>query len=91
MRKDTKLARIREAMSLGDWDSALRLAAKFQRLGEHADAIRRAADSLANPVFYEELGYDLEQLRAEGIDALKARYSASWSRVAAKASSSTAD
>jgi hypothetical protein len=32
MRDDTKLARIRKAMSEEDWDTALKLAAQFDRL-----------------------------------------------------------
>jgi hypothetical protein len=78
MRNDTKLARIRKAMRDEDWERALRLAAKFHRLGEHAEAIQRAASALANPTLYEDLGYDLKQVKAEGIKALKERYSTSW-------------
>ena len=81
MREDTKLARIRQTMRDGDWDEALKLAARFQRLGEHAQAIRRAANALINPTFYEQLGYDLARLRAEGIAAMKERYSTSWAEV----------
>lgn len=78
MREDTKLAKIRQAMRDGDWHLALRLAARYRRLGEHKEAIKRAADALNRPSFYEQLGYDLKQLEAEGIAALKARYSKSW-------------
>ena len=78
MREDTKLARIRQAMREGNWDEALRLAARYRRLGEHAEVIRRAANALASPGIYQELGYDLAQLRADGIAALKERYSKSW-------------
>ena len=78
MREDTKLAKIREAMRDERWDDALRLAARFQRLGEHAAAIKRATNAIANPALYEELGYDLARVRADGIAALKERYSKSW-------------
>ncbi len=78
MREDTKLARVRQAMSDGDWDTALKLAAQFDRLGEHGDAIKRAANVLLSPALYAELGYDLEKVKAEGILALKERYSKSW-------------
>lgn len=60
------------------WDEALRLAARFQRLGEHAGAIRRAVSAMSSPRLYEELGFDLARIRDEGIAALKARYSKSW-------------
>jgi hypothetical protein len=78
MRKDTKLATIRQAMREENWDEALRLAARFQRLGEQGELIRRAANILTNPTVYQELGYDLARVRAEGIAALKERYSKSW-------------
>ena len=78
MRDDTKLARVRKAMRDGDWDTALRLAARFQRLGEHAQAIRRAADAIAHPSIYQQIGLDLEQLKNDGIAALKERFSKSW-------------
>jgi len=80
MRNDTKLARIRQAMQEGDWDVALKLAAKFHRLGEHGEAITRAANAITNPTTYEQLGFDLAKLRADGIAALKDRYSKSWGR-----------
>lgn len=81
MREDTKLAQIRSAMAADDWDTALRLATRFQRLGDHAVAIRRAADILLRPNFYRQLGYNPEQVRAEGIAALKERFSRSWKQV----------
>lgn len=68
-------------MSEGDWDAALRLAAGFQRLGKHAEAIRRAANARTNKQFYEQLGYDVEEIRAEGIAAIKERFSSSWEQV----------
>lgn len=81
IRDDTKLAKIRKAMLDENWDEALRLAARFQRLGEQAEAIKRAASAMTNPTTYEELGYDLAQIRAEGIAALKKRYNKSWDAV----------
>ena len=81
MREDTKLARIREAMMADDWDSALKIAARFQRLGEHDDVIRRAANAVGNPSFYKQLGQDVDQLKATGIEALKKRFEKSWHSV----------
>ncbi len=78
MREDTKLARIREAMRTESWDEALKLASRFQRLGEHSEAIQRAANAIASPETYKSLGYDLTKIRDEGVAALKARYSKSW-------------
>jgi hypothetical protein len=81
MREDTKLAKVRQAMRDGDWRQALKLAARFRRLGEHREAIQRAANAISNPSFYEELGYDLKEIEAEGIAALKKYYSKSWQEV----------
>jgi len=81
MRDDTKLARIRKAMLHGDWETALRLAARFQRLGEHAKAIRRAADTIAHPLIYQQMGLDLEKIKNDGIVALKERFNKSWEEV----------
>ena len=80
-RSDTKLASIREAMAADDWEEALRIAARFQRLGEHGAAIRTARDALNNRRFYEQLGKDVDQLVEAGIVALKARYDKSWESV----------
>lgn len=81
MRDDTKLASNRGAMAAGDWDAALKAAAKFQRLGEHDKAIRRAASAVGNPGFYEQLGHDVEALRDAGIEAMKQRFDKSWKEV----------
>jgi hypothetical protein len=66
-----------------DWDTALKVAARFQRLGEHREAIKRAADAARNPSFYRQIGQDVEKLRADGILALKERYAKSWQSVQA--------
>jgi len=78
MRTDTKLAEIRAAMAADDWDKALQIAARFQRLGPQKVAIKRAADVLIRPDFYRQLGYDVDAVRTEGIAALKERFSKSW-------------
>lgn len=81
MREDTKLARIRQAMRDGKWDVALKLAARFHRLDREAEAIQRAAQAILYPRMYEQLGYDLSKVKADGIKALKKRYSSSWNAV----------
>jgi hypothetical protein len=81
MRKDTKLEKIRVAMQNEDWDAALQLAAKFHRLGEHKEAIQRAARASQSPALYVAMGYDLSRIREAGIIALKERYSKSWENV----------
>src|SRR5262245_22922149 len=81
MREDTKLARIREAMRAGNWDEAVTIASRFQRLGEEAEVISRAANAIKNPDIYKELGYDPAELKEQGIAALKRRYSKSWDEI----------
>lgn len=78
LRSESKLAPVREAMARGDWDTAIRLAAKFPTLGVHSAAIRRASDALNNPSFYEQLGCNIDTLRHDAIESLKERFSKSW-------------
>ena len=84
MRGDTKLEQIRSAMMADDWDTALRIAGTFVRLGEQKEAIQLASESLTNSKFYEQLGYDLEKIKNDGIKALKERFSNSWKEVKQK-------
>ena len=80
---NTKLAQIRDAMASGDWDSAVCAAAKFKDLGEFGEAIRRGKDAINNPELYKQLGFDLEEVRKEAINALKSKYSNSWKAIEA--------
>lgn len=81
LQPDTKLAAVRDAMAKRDWDTALHLAAKFPTLGEHGNAIRTASTALKNPIFYHQLGKDIDELRRAGIKAMKERFSKSWDEV----------
>lgn len=72
---ETKLSKVRAAYTAGDYQLALRIAAKFQNLGPHRDAILKAHESYAQGAFYAQLGYDLPALRSAGIAALQQRYS----------------
>ncbi len=71
---ETKLAKLKTAMAANDWHAALRIAAKFQRLGEHTEPITRAWAAMTNRAFYQQMGHDVDSLVAAGVDALKARY-----------------
>ncbi len=71
---ETKLSKVKAAYEAGDLRGALRIAAKFHDLGKHRKAIMRAHESFTNGHFYEQLGHDLQQLRAAGREALVARY-----------------
>jgi hypothetical protein len=74
----SKLDAIREAMSAGEWERAIKLAAKFKDLGDYAEDIRRAKDAINNQEMYEQMGYDINATIARGVAALKAKYSTSW-------------
>lgn len=71
---ETKLSKLAAAAHAGDWQTALRIAAKFPSLGDQRDAIKRAHEAHSNPAFYQQIGKDPEALIAAGIEALKARY-----------------
>jgi hypothetical protein len=70
----SKISQLTAAMRRGDWELALRIAARFPRLGEHRKAIVRAHEAYSYPSIYRQLGYDIEQLKAEGRRALTERY-----------------
>jgi hypothetical protein len=71
---ETKISKLKAAAASGDWTLALRIAARFHDLGEHAAAIIRAHEAGLNPRFYRSIGKDPEALIRSGIDALKSRY-----------------
>jgi hypothetical protein len=73
---DPKLASVRAAILQGDWDSAIKLAARVTLFGKNAEAIQRGKDALLNPDMYRQLGRDPEKLRAEAISALRERIAA---------------
>lgn len=70
----TKLRQLQEFMLADDWEGAMRLAAKFPRLGDEAAPITRAHQARLRPEFYRQLGQDPAALWAEGVAALKRRY-----------------
>ena len=70
----TKLSQLKAAMRAGDWELALRLAARFPRLGDQAAAIQRAHEAYSNPRFYKQIGKNPEALKEAGKKALIARY-----------------
>ena len=71
---ETKLAKLQAAMAANDWTAALRIAAKFPRLGEHKVAITRAWAALTNRSMYEEMGHNVDSLVSVGVEAIRARY-----------------
>lgn len=73
---DTKVSKVREAMEAGRWDEAIRLAAKFPRLGVHRSAILDAHTALSNPRWTVGLGRSVEADVAAGRAALVSAYGA---------------
>lgn len=70
----TKLSILKDHMEAGDWNKALSMAAKFQQLGKHRDAIKLAHEAITHPSFYSQLGKNPDVLRTQGIEALKSKY-----------------
>ncbi len=70
----TELAKLKEMMAKGDHRGALKLAAKWSRLGSHKEAIQRGWAAVSNPEFYRQLGEKPDQLVALGVSAIQDRY-----------------
>jgi hypothetical protein len=48
----SKVAQLRAAMQAGNWQLALRIAARFDRLGPQRDAVLSAHGTYTHPAFY---------------------------------------
>ena len=59
----------------GNWHEAIKVAAKFPRLGDEKKAITRAKDCIVNPRFYESMGFDVKAEIQLGIIAIRKKYS----------------
>ena len=71
----TKMDQLGVAAFAQDWPAALRIAARFPRLGDDATTIRRANDCLSGRAgFYRQIGRFPDMLVAEGIDSLRRRW-----------------
>jgi hypothetical protein len=70
----TKIEQLRSMWIRGDQIGALRMAAKFPRLGDEREAITRGWEASRNPAFYRQIGRDPEALVDAGIEALVAKY-----------------
>lgn len=69
-----KIDLLRAAWGAGDRPGALKIAARFPDLGEHADAIRRAHDAALRPGMYRQMKRDPEAIINAGYEAIAARY-----------------
>lgn len=70
----TKLSVVREYMVAGQWQEAIRIAARFPRLDHHRDAILDAHGAYTNPRFLVQIGKNLDAVKAAGQAALLARF-----------------
>lgn len=61
-------------MQAGDWQAAVRLAARFPRLGDHRAAILDAHSAYTNARFIAQLGKDPQRLQDDGRAALLDRF-----------------
>lgn len=73
----TKLLTLQIYMQTGQWEKAIKYAAKFPQLGTDRDAILTASSVLLSPSFYLNIGQDPQILIDKGISALKHRFSIS--------------
>lgn len=71
----SKISLLRAAAAANDWRAALRIAARFDRLGDEGPAIKRAHEVLAGRGdFFRQIGRDPDALVRAGIEALRKRY-----------------
>lgn len=71
---EPKIVMLRRHMLAAEWRESIRIAARFQRLGEHRNAILDAHMAFTNPAFCLGIRKDPEALIAAGIAALRSRY-----------------
>lgn len=71
---ETKLSKLKAMWAAGDRIGALRMAARFPRLGEEKTVITQAWAAANNPAFYRQLGKSPEDLVEAGMAALVQRY-----------------
>ena len=69
-----KIEQLRRAWAVGDKLKALRIAARFPRLGKADAVIRRAAAFSLSPRTYQQMGYDYDKVLLEAYAALERRY-----------------
>jgi hypothetical protein len=74
MEREKKIDTLRKLADSGQWERAVRFAARFPRLGEYKKRIERAQAAWENPRFMEQLGFSIADLKADGILALCERY-----------------
>lgn len=72
---ETKLSQVKKHFESGDFKKAIALSAKFHDLGKERNAILDAHTAYTNPRWVVGLGKSVDESIAQGIAALRARYS----------------
>lgn len=70
----TKLSQIRDALARGDEIAAVRIAARFPRLGDEKDVIERGWQAHTRPDFVREIGRDPAADFTAAVAAIKSKY-----------------
>jgi hypothetical protein len=71
---ETKLSKVRALLAAGDETAALRIVARFPRLGAEKEVITRGWAAHQNPDFYTALGFDPAELVRLAIAAVREKY-----------------
>lgn len=69
-----KIDSLKALMAAGQWDKAIKFAARFSDLGAQRGAILTASSALLSPGLYRGMGRDVDALIADGKAALISRY-----------------
>lgn len=70
----TKISLLRAAATAGDWQTAIRIAARFPRLGAIRGEVLDAHLAFTNPRFAQQIGKDPNRLISAGITAITQTY-----------------
>lgn len=65
---------LRELWAAGEYRKALKLAAKWPRLGAQARAIKDGWDATSNPGFYRQINKNPDAMYKAGLAAVAERY-----------------
>jgi hypothetical protein len=71
---ESKLSRARALLAAGDEVGALRIVARFPRLGAEKEVITRGWAAQQNPDFYRALGFDPDELVRAAVAAIRQKY-----------------
>ena len=71
---ESKLSKVRALLPAGDEIGALRIVARFPRLGAQKEVINRGWAAHQNSEFYRALGYDPGELVRDAITAIREEY-----------------